>query len=389
MAAIPSFVDPTLAAIDSAIVEKSRAEPARAYLGMSQIGKSCERELWFSFRWAVRAEFDAAALKRFDDGFRTEDVMAARLRMVAGIELHTVDAATGDQFRVSDHGGHFSGHMDGAIRGLLQAPKAWHVWECKAVNDDKFGKLGKLRAEHGEKATLALWDPVYYGQAIAYMHYTGMDRHYLTATTPGGRQMDAVRTEADPIEGARIAAKAYRIITAAAPPTGISTNPAWFECKWCPAHALCHAKAVPAINCRTCLHATPELTGNARWSCALHKRDITAAEQRTGCPSHRFIPALVSHSKPVDADAAANWVEYETPNGARFRNGDPAQGHYTSEELRIATVEALGDPQVAAFKAAGARIVAPEPEPAPEPAWTKPRVDWSNPGSIMKFRGAE
>ncbi len=31
---------------------------------------------------------------------------------------------------------------------------------------------------------------------------------------------------------------------------------------------------LPAVNCRTCAHATPELDGKARWSCASHKRDL-------------------------------------------------------------------------------------------------------------------
>lgn len=374
MAAIPATVDPTLVAVDQALLERERAQPARGYLGMSSIGKSCERQLWYGFRFAVREEFDAAAVRRFDDGHRAEAVMSERLRMVAGVELHVVDPRTGDQFAVSAHGGHFSGHLDGAIHGLLQAPKVWHVWEHKSVGEPNFAKLAGAVAQVGEKDALAKWNPVYYGQAQAYMAHTGMTRHYLTVSTPGVRDVVSVRTDADAAEAVRIDAKAHRVITSAAPPEPISTNPSWFECKWCPAHALCHGKRVPAVNCRTCVHATPELDGNARWSCAHHRRDLTLAEQRAGCDAHRFIPALVAHSRAVDADPAANWIEYETSAGKRFRNGDPGAGMYSSAELRDAEPAVLGDPMVDTLKQAfGARVVESEALPASSvPAWLVP-----------------
>jgi hypothetical protein len=351
--------DPTLAAIDSAMQRAASLEQPRGYLGASSIGQPCSRRLWYSFRWATSETFDAATLYRFDDGHRTETVLANRLRMVPGVELHTIEPTSGQQFAVVAVGGHFRGHMDGAIRGLLQAPKTWHVWEAKAVGDDKLAKLRKLKAERGEKAALAAWDDVYHAQAQVYMHYTGMTRHYLTVASPGGRVTDSVRTDYDRTVADGLEHKALRIVESPTPLAGISQDPAWYQCKMCPAANLCHRGEGVQVNCRTCVHATPELDGNARWSCARHKRDLSVDEQRAGCAEHRLIPDLIRWAKVVDANEAENWIEYETPDGGRFRNG--GENGWTSAELALGpkVAELVADPVLAALRSdMGARAVA-------------------------------
>lgn len=355
MAILPALTatDPTLDALRVEVERIGNAEQARTYLGMSAIGHPCERWLWYSFRWAVREQFDCDTLWRLEDGHRSEDVMAARLRLVPGVQLRTIDPSTGQQFGAVDLGGHFRGHGDGLITGLLQAPKALHVWEAKAVNDKKAGDLVKLKAK-GEKQALAAWDSVYYAQAILYMAYFEAPRHYLTASTPGARTMVSVRTDTDLDEARRLRSKAERIITAAEPLPRMSEDPTWYQCRWCAAHAICHGrKTMPAVNCRTCAHATPEMDTNAgRWSCALHKCDLTADEQRAGCPGHRWIPALVP-LECTDADPVANWIEYRLPSGQVIRNGDPSAGAYASVEIGalIAAPELATSPAVATLRA--------------------------------------
>src|SRR5690625_5842237 len=91
--------DPTLLAVDEQMEARQQSR-FRPYLGMSAIGGPCDRRLWLEFRWADKPRFEARTLYMFDDGHRTEDLMAARLRMVPGITLHTVDPSTGRQFGV-------------------------------------------------------------------------------------------------------------------------------------------------------------------------------------------------------------------------------------------------------------------------------------------------
>lgn len=354
MATLPAIApaDPTLDALRVEVERRAAQESPRAYLGMSSIGQPCERRLWYTFRWAAREQFDCDTLWRFEDGFRSEDVMAARLRLVPGVHLRTVDPHTGQQFGFIDLGGHFRGHADGLITGLLQAPKALHVWEAKATNEKKQAELVKLKSTIGEKDALAKWDAVYYAQAVLYMAYAEAPRHYLTASSPGARTMVSVRTNTDLDTARRLRAKAERIITSPEPLQRLSDDPAWYECKWCPAHAICHGDKLPAVNCRTCIHATPEMDGNGRWSCALYKRDLSTTDQAAGCESHRYIPALVTFAEQVDASDAENWIEYRMPDGRTFRNGATFMpNEYTSEELRLMDRGLIGDASADAMRA--------------------------------------
>ena len=241
MAKLPAIdKDPTLEAMDRCIEERARQEPRRNYLGMSAIGHPCERKLYYDYRSTVRKAHDAATLKRFEDGHRGEALMADRLRLVHGITLLTVDPETGKQFGFQDHDGEFRGHMDGAIHGLLQASAAWHCWEHKCVKEEKQAKLVKLKAEKGEKNALAEWDEIYYAQAMLYLHYSGMDRHYLTVSTPGERSTVSCRTDANPEVALKLIEKAKRIIDAPFPLARISNDPSWWQCRWCDHIDTCH-----------------------------------------------------------------------------------------------------------------------------------------------------
>lgn len=240
MAALPERFDPTLAAIDREMERRAAEEPRRSYLGASQVGHECERFLWYSIRPEYpRMPFNAASLYRFEDGHRSEDVMAARLRMVPGVELHTADPQ-GKQYGFSDLDGRFRGHVDGLVRGLLQAPATEHIWEHKAVNDKKFAELSKLKDQLGEKAALAAWDPVYYAQAVVYMHYFDMTRHYLTVSTPGCREVVSCRTDANPAMAEALRDKARRVIESPVPPARLSERREFFKCKWCDYREVCH-----------------------------------------------------------------------------------------------------------------------------------------------------
>lgn len=362
MATLPNILpqDPTLAAINSAIENINNLSKPRPYLGMSAIGMDCERYLWGIFRWCTPAGggFDAKALRNFEDGHRSEDLMAERLRMVPGVKLYTLDPSSGKQFGFSGHGGHFRGHIDGAIQGILQAPKTFHVWEHKSSEKGPTA-IDKIKAEKGEKVTLKEWHPVYYAQAILYMDYGQMERHYLTCTAPGGRMPEtSIRTDANPQDAAMFNAKAERVIFSAEPLTKLSDDPAFWKCKGCSMATQCHSTALPAVSCRTCLHATPERDGDGRWSCAKWRDEggspstIPLEAQQTGCGEHRYIPALLKRwGEVMDASETENWVSYEAPDGFTFRNGAWGEHSFTSKELAACNPSVLRDPEFQAIRA--------------------------------------
>ena len=314
MAKLPEPKDPTLVAVDHAI-EKNQSKRDSNGIGMSAIGRECERDIWYSFRWASPVEFDAQAIRRFDDGHRSEDIMAERLRMVEGIELITKNPETGRQIRVEDFGGHFSGYVDGAIRGILQAPKTWHNWEHKC--SAKWQDLHRAIVEYGEKNALAHWDKTYYWQGQCYMHYLGLDRHYLTCADPGTRNVVSCRTELNVEHAAQARARAQRIIKSPGPLAKLSDNPEYFACRWCNHKDMCHGNAMPRSNCRTCLHSTPEEDGT--WSCARWGTTLSYNEQQNGCPAHLFIPDLI---KGEQIDAGFDSVTYRMPNGTIWIDGE-------------------------------------------------------------------
>lgn len=331
MAQLQHSVNQTLAAVDAAIESAQESSP-RSYMGMSGIGHPCSRHLWFGLHHAKVRKISAKGLRAIQDGFAGEDVMASRLRMVPGITLHTVDPSTGRQFGLEACGGHVKGHMDGAILGVLEAPKTWHVWEHKQVNETKFKQLQKFVVELGEKNALEKWDQVYFGQAQLYMGHTEMTRHFLTVATPGGREYMSVRTEFQRDKFEALEAKAQAVIDAQEPPERIG-GADWYECKWCDYFDICHGEEAPAVNCRTCAHSTAEKNGT--WTCSGTGAVLTVQQQRDACIEHRINPTVIKHwAEVASADHEQNIVIYRhLRSGTEFMNG-PGPDGFSSKEIQ-------------------------------------------------------
>jgi len=316
----PDERDPTLDAADRAIEAESLLEKPRPYLGMSSIGEACSRKLFYRFRWASREKFDAATLKRFIDGHRSEALIIERLKKVPGITIIDRDPATGRQIAYSAVDGHVRGHADGLIDGIFQAPKTRHILEIKATALKKFNELQRIIRDFGQKAALRKWNPVYYGQAMAYAFYEGVTRHYTVVSTPGGRDWLGIRTDADTPYAIELEAKAERIVRANTPPARLSETPDHFECRYCSFSNICHGERPPERNCRTCLRSTPVARG--QWHCERWDRLLTEDEQRQGCPVHLFIPGLVAGEV---VDAGDTWVRYRMRDGTIFTDSETGQ----------------------------------------------------------------
>ncbi|WP_435018468.1 oxidoreductase [Tundrisphaera sp. TA3] len=309
----PDERDPTLDAADRALEAESLKELPRGYIGMSSVGEACSRMLYYRFRWAWRETFDAETLKLFDDGHRTEDLVIARLKLASQLTVVDRDPATGEQIRHRDLDGHFSGGQDGEILGLLQAPKTRHILEVKATREKKFNELKAIIRKVGQKAALRVWNPVYYAQAVLYMYYRGLTRHYTVVSTPGGRDWLGLRTEADTAFALQLRAKAQRIIKASEPPIRIGSSSDCEDCRYCKFTGICHDDVPPLRNCRTCLHSTPVEQGG--WHCARWDKPLTVDDQREGCPVHLYIPGLVAGEV---LDAGDSWVRYRMRDGSEF-----------------------------------------------------------------------
>lgn len=330
MAALPQPQNTTARAIYALHEQRVAAEPPRGYLGWSELGEPCERRLWYGFRWVGREAIGGQLARLFDTGHREEARLLDELRAL-GYEVFDRDPVTGEQFAMSSHGGHLSGHLDAVVRGLPEAPNTWHLLDVKTIKAKKFDELLK-------KGLRAMY-PKYYAQGQGYMGHQQLDRAAFVFVCKDDDRIHVERFEFDRAEFEKLEAKALRIITASEPPLRLSDDPAWFECKFCPFHELCHGQAMPDVNCRTCAHSTArtDLEG-ATWACERGHAAIQQPRQAHDC--HRFIPALlVNVATPIDSDGDA--VTYRTADGHEFSNG-PRPG-LSSVELRAGGVVAAID----------------------------------------------
>jgi hypothetical protein len=309
----------------------------RGHLGASEIGHECNRYLWLSFRWAKNPTFDGRILRLFESGNREEPRLIANLRAI-GADVHDRDE-NGAQFSFKDIGGHFSGSMDGAAKGLPEAPDVWHVLEFKTSNAKSFAALEKHGVEKSK--------PQQFKQMQMYMGWSGMEWAMYIVVNKDTDAIYSERVALQPAKFNQLLAKAQRIISDVEPPIGISENSSKVPCVWCTFKDQCHGTEAPQVNCRTCAHSTPELDGDARWSCQVHKKDLDIATQRASCADHRHIPVLLGRFAEL-MDANENHVlTYRN----KLTNVEFQQPAYSSAEITACEhKQMLGEKVVDAFK---------------------------------------
>jgi hypothetical protein len=156
--------------------------------------------------------------------------------------------------------------------------------------------------------------PQHWAQMQVYMHLTGLTRAMYLAVCKDTDDLFVERVRADRDAAERLMAKAARVIHAARPPARISEDPAWFECRLCDHHEICHGDAAAAVTCRSCLHSTPVEGG---WHCARWDQGLDVETQRQGCRSHLFVPDLVPGEV---VDAGDDHVVYRIRDGSTWVN---------------------------------------------------------------------
>jgi len=330
MATIPDEVsDPVAAAIYAHYKSVYGAEKPRGYLGASSIGKSCSRALWYGFRLSKQPSFDGRMYRLLQSGHLQEPRVIADLRAI-GCTVYDLDPATGKQWSFTEPstGHHFRGNADGVVLGVPQAPKSAHILEIKTSGTKAFAELQKHGVEQAK--------PEHFAQMMIYMHWTiarygddGCRRALYIAVNKDTDEIHTERIEYSKATAQAIVDKANAIIQAQEPPQRLSNDPSYYICKWCDYSDICHGSAVPAPTCRSCAHVTPEMDGDARWSCEKRKLNLSFDEQLRGCDAHRYIPAVIGFAKAVDTDGWS--VVYEL-NGRFFKNGTPPHG-YSSKEI--------------------------------------------------------
>lgn len=326
MAEIPKRLNDIGALIDRA--HESVKQKPRAHLGASGLGHHCERWIWLSFRWAVLSEFPGRVLRLFRRGQLEEEQIIGDLRRI-GIKIG------GDQTRV-DFGCHVSGSVDGIIEsGVPQAPNKRHVAEFKTHSKKSFDDVVKNGVEKSK--------PMHYAQMQLYMFGLNIDRALYVAVCKDNDTYYTERVKLDKEFAEKLVAKGHRLATEDRLPPPISTDPSWYQCKFCDAHEFCHdTKLTKEVNCRTCAHSTAKQ--DSTFYCERWGDTIPYHAQLDGCPSHVLHPDLVPWE--LDQDASTDLIALYNIDGKPIKNGD---GHFASSEL-IAGKNLCADPMVQAIR---------------------------------------
>lgn len=204
---------------------ESKSGGHRNHLGASLIGRECERELWYTFRWYKKPEFSGRILRLFETGNMEEHRLVRELGEI-GIEVSDM------QHRVSALGGHFGGSIDGGAIGVPGAPKTWHILEFKTHGDKSYKELeakGVLSAK-----------PEHEAQMQVYMGLTGLERALYLAVNKNTDEIYSERIKYDEKRFAELMSKAERVIFSPVPLARISERPEFFKCKFCTFAGICH-----------------------------------------------------------------------------------------------------------------------------------------------------
>lgn len=215
---------------------RTRKTGERKYLGMSEIGKPCDRALWFSFRGFDRSPVDGRMIMLFRFGDRIEEEVVYWLEK-AGYEIRD------RQRSFKAHHEMFAGHWDGEIIGVTQRP---HVLEIKSANAKRF----KAFKDFGVQKTA----PGYYCQAQCYMGYAGRERALFVIQNKDTSELYTERVYFAKSDFESLHNRAYCIITANdVPPRPFKENHQ--ECQWCDYRLKCWypAEAITTFQaCGTC-----------------------------------------------------------------------------------------------------------------------------------------
>jgi len=295
---------------------ESIKEQPRPHMGASALGHACDRWLWLSFRWSVQPQFPGRILRLFRRGREEEPNIIKDLRSI-GLKVREVNA----QERVT-FGSHVSGSLDAIIdSGMPGDEKSKYISEFKTHGQKSFDKVVK---EGVKKAKFEHWV-----QTQIYMAGTGIHKAMYVAICKNTDEMYTEILEYDHDAAQKYIARGQRIALTDRMPEPLSTDPTWFECRFCSAHKFCHeTKLTEHVNCRTCAHSTS--LSDDTWHCKKWDDIIPFEAQLSGCDSHVLHPDLVpwkQSESPDDMTAA-----YEI-NGKIVFNGEFSDNVYSSKEI--------------------------------------------------------
>jgi hypothetical protein len=235
---------------------------------MSQIGRPCDRALWYQFRGFDGAEFDGRLLLIFELGDVIEDRVVYWLKQ-AGFKVE------GQQNAFEAHAGFFRGHCDGIIHGVTQKP---HILEIKSANKKRFAEF--------KKQGVRLTAPEYWAQCQCYMGYSSLQRALVVVYCKDNSEVFTERIHFSQSDFQALESRAYSIITADKEPESLPTDHE--ACKWCEFDGPCrHGQTLQkTMWCGSCQHLKWD---GLRPTCTHPEHEFPINHWGMGCPDWLFV----------------------------------------------------------------------------------------------------
>lgn len=272
---------------------RSDEDGYRTHLGASVLGQACDRALAFSWLWASQGEAPrgrkdepqpaaGSRMRRLWNRGHLEEGRLIALLLTIGVKIYQQDA-NGNQFRISDFGGHFGGSCDGVAMGVPDLPAGIPcLTEYKTHSDKSFTKL----LEEGVRGA----KPEHYVQMQTYMGKLGLQYALYVASNKNDDELHCEIIMYDGVTDKAYLERARETIFATQLPARIhGASPSFFQCKYmCDHKAVCFHTVQPARNCRTCAHSKPLPEGI--WVCTHTGEVLDKAKQIAGCGSYTVSP---------------------------------------------------------------------------------------------------
>ena len=198
-------------------------EEPRDYIGASNIGSECYRQIWYEFT-GESGEPVSPKIKRTWEIGKALEVLILNWIESSGIEISRI------WFDLKDKElSYFRGHVDAMC---TKEGEAQYIIEIKTAKDASFN----LFVKNGCKS----WNSRYYAQLQAYMGMSGIHNAYILVLNKDNSSIMDECIEFDESYYESLKLKARMIYEATMPPPKISGSPLWFACKMCKFRKICH-----------------------------------------------------------------------------------------------------------------------------------------------------
>ena len=298
---------PTVDAIDAHYAAHQDQRPPQRLT--ARLLSGCERAGWYAFRWAHEPKVFAPHHARANMARAMAMDELGQCLSDIGVTVLRLDPVTYQSRDIVALDGHYRQKIAGTAQGILEAPKTEHFLYLDQLPSKAVAQIKKHGLAEARPDRIA---PIQIG-----MHMLGLTRTFYMVRDKDTDELHSERIEYDAARALALLGKGERIRDASHPPSRVSDDWQYFECRGCPAAHLCHQSQFALRNCRTCLHATPVPDG---WHCARHDRDLSVNDQAAGCPNHLYLPGLVP-GEQIDADERAETVSYRLADQSTWTDG--------------------------------------------------------------------